>query len=117
MSHMEYEADREKDKGGEPSLAEMTEIAINRLKQDEDGFVLMIEGGRIDHAHHDGNAARAMEDYVAFDAAIKKALEMTSARGHLIVATADHSHTFTINGYPKRGNPICSGSPSMWTAK
>ena len=93
MSHMEYEADREKDKGGEPSLAEMTEIAINRLKQDEDGFVLMIEGGRIDHAHHDGNAARAMEDYVAFDAAIKKALEMTSREDTLIVATADHSHT------------------------
>ena len=106
MSHMEYEADREKDKGGEPSLAEMTEIAINRLKQDEDGFVLMIEGGRIDHAHHDGNAARAMEDYVAFDAAIKKALEMTSREDTLIVATADHSHTLTINGYPKRGNPL-----------
>ena len=103
---MEYEADREKDKGGEPSLAEMTEIAINRLKQDEDGFVLMIEGGRIDHAHHDGNAARAMEDYVAFDAAIKKALEMTSREDTLIVATADHSHTLTINGYPKRGNPL-----------
>ena len=51
-------------------------------------------------------AARAMEDYVAFDAAIKKALEMTSREDTLIVATADHSHTLTINGYPKRGNPL-----------
>ena len=106
MSHMEYEADRAKDKGGEPSLAEMTEAAIKRLQQDEDGFVLMVEGGRIDHAHHDGNAARALEDYVAFDAAIKKALELTSRDDTLIVVTADHSHTFIISGYPKRGNPI-----------
>lgn len=106
MSHMEYEADRPKDKGGEPSLAEMTEAAIKRLQQDADGFVLMVEGGRIDHAHHDGNAARALEDYVALDAAIKKALALTSREDTLIVATADHSHTFTINGYPKRGNPI-----------
>jgi alkaline phosphatase len=106
MSHMEYEADRAKDKGGEPSLAEMTEAAINRLEQDEDGFVLLVEGGRIDHAHHEGNAARALEDYVALDAAIKKALELTSREDTLIVVTADHSHTFIISGYPKRGNPI-----------
>ena len=66
----------------------------------------MVEGGRIDHAHHAGNAARALIDTVAFDAAIKKALELTSRDDTLIVVTADHSHTFTINGYPKRGNPI-----------
>jgi alkaline phosphatase len=84
----------------------MTEAAIKRLQQDEDGFVLMVEGGRIDHAHHEGNAARSLEDYVAFDAAIKKALELTSRDDTLIVATADHSHTFAITGYPKRGNPI-----------
>ncbi len=105
-SHMEYEADRAKDAGGEPSLAEMTEAAIKRLQQDEDGFVLMVEGGRVDHAHHAGNAARALEDMVAFNEAIKKALELTEREDTLIVVTADHSHTLTINGYPKRGNPI-----------
>ena len=62
MSHMEFEADRAKDKGGEPSLAEMTEIGNQSAGQDEDGFVLMVEGGRIDHAHHNGNAARALDD-------------------------------------------------------
>ena len=103
---MEYEADRAKDKGGEPSLAEMTEAAIKRLQQNENGFVLMVEGGRIDHAHHAGNAARALIDTVAFDQAIKKALELTSREDTLIVVTADHSHTFFIQGYPKRGNPI-----------
>ena len=72
----------------------------------DDGFVLMVEGGRIDHAHHAGNAARALIDTVAFDAAIQKALDMTSREDTLIVVTADHSHSMTINGYPKRGNPI-----------
>jgi alkaline phosphatase len=105
-SHMEYEADREKDTKGEPSLAEMTEAAIKRLQQDEDGFALMVEGGRIDHAHHAGNAARALEDTVAFNAAVQKALDLTDRNDTLIVVTADHSHSFTISGYPKRGNPI-----------
>jgi len=106
MSHMEYEADRAKDKGSEPSLAEMTEAAIKRLQQNETGFVLMVEGGRIDHAHHAGNAARALIDTVAFDQAIKKALDLTNREDTLIVVTADHSHVFYIQGYPKRGNPI-----------
>lgn len=105
-SHMEYEADRANDTAGEPSLAELTSLAIERLKQDEDGFVLMVEGGRIDHAHHGGNAYRALHDTLAFDAAIKAALEATNREDTLIVVTADHSHTLTINGYPDRGNPI-----------
>ncbi len=45
-------------------------------------------------------------DAIAFDAAVAKALEMTSREDTLIIATADHSHSMTINGYPKRGNPI-----------
>ena len=65
----------------------------------------MVEGGRIDHAHHAGNAARALEDTVAFDAAIKMALEMTNREDTLIVVTADHSHTMTINGYPEARQP------------
>jgi alkaline phosphatase len=106
MSHMEYEADREKDGAKEPSVADMTAKAIDILQRDGDGFVLMVEGGRIDHAHHAGNAYRALMDAIAFDAAVAKALEMTSREDTLIVVTADHSHSMTINGYPKRGNPI-----------
>ena len=82
MSHMEYEADRAKDAAGEPSLAEMTAMAIDRLPQDEDGFVLMVEGGRIDHAHHAGNAARALEDTLAFDAGDQDRARKDQARGH-----------------------------------
>ena len=105
-SHMEYEAKRAKDTKGEPSLAEMTKMAIERLQQNDKGFVLMVEGGRIDHAHHEGSAYRALEDTLAFDAAVKTALELTKREDTLIVVTADHSHTLTINGYPKRGNPV-----------
>ena len=104
--HMDYELDRAEDPAGEPSIVEMTKAAITRLSQDPDGFVLLVEGGRIDHAHHAGNAARALEEADQFDQAIKTALEMTNSDDTLIIVTADHSHTLTISGYAKRGNPI-----------
>lgn len=105
-SHMEYEHDRPGDKGGEPSLTEMTEKAIAILSKNKKGYVLMVEAGRIDHAHHAGNAYRALSEVVALSDAVRKALEKTKAKDTLIVVTADHSHTFTIAGYPQRGNPI-----------
>ena len=111
-SHMQYELDREKDTAGEPHIAEMTRAAITRLSQDTDGYVLMVEGGRIDHAHHGGNAIRALEDTMAFDLAIATALEMTNPEDTLILVTADHSHTLTIAGYAQRNNPILGLSVS-----
>lgn len=105
-SHMQYELDRAADKAGEPHIADLTRAAITRLSQSPEGFVLMVEGGRIDHAHHGGNAIRALEDAMAFDAAVAAALEMTNADETLIIVTADHSHTLSIAGYPQRGNPI-----------
>ena len=104
-SHMEFEADREDDTGGEPSLAEMTAYAIRNLSLGR-GFFLVVEGGRIDHAHHAGNAYRALVDAIAFSEAVAVAVRMTDPDGTLIVVTADHSHTLTISGYPARGNPI-----------
>ena len=58
VSHMEHEADRANDAGGEPSLTQMTRAAISRLANDR-GYFLVAEAGRIDHAHHAGNAYRA----------------------------------------------------------
>ncbi len=104
-SHMEYEADRADDTGGEPSLAAMTRFAIERLRG-ETGFLLIVEAGRIDHAHHATNAYRAMRDTVALADAVAVAQELTDPADTLIVVTADHSHTLTIAGYPARGNPI-----------
>ena len=105
-SHMNYELDRSKDKKGEPSLAEMTKLAIDRLSQNPEGYVLMIEGGRIDHAEHEGHAAVALNETLAFNEAVKIVLANTDAKDTLVIVTADHSHTMTIAGYPKRDNPI-----------
>ncbi len=105
-SHMAYESARAHDAGGEPSLAEMTAAAIARLSRESDGYVLLVEGGRIDHAHHEGRAGEALSETVAFDDAIRVALERTSRDDTLIIATADHSHTLTMSGYARRGNPI-----------
>ncbi|MGX9416397.1 alkaline phosphatase [Vibrio sp. WJH972] len=101
-SHMKYEADRE----NEPSLAEMTSKAVDILSNNQDGYILMVEAGRIDHAHHATNAARALSDTIAFDNAIKTALDKTNPEETLIIVTADHAHTFIMNGYSERGNPI-----------
>lgn len=105
-SHMQYEADREKDAGGEPSIAEMATKAVDILAKNEEGFVLMIEGGRVDHAHHAGNAYRALTDTVAVAEAVKAVYEKVDPSETLIILTADHSHVFTIAGYPTRNNPI-----------
>ena len=102
--HMQYEHDR--DPAAEPSLAELTAEAIRRLSQDPNGFVLMVEGGRIDHANHDGNAFRALDETVSLSEAVRVAAELTSAEDTLILVTADHSHTLNFVGYPVRGNPI-----------
>ncbi len=112
-SRMQYDGDRPADPGGEPSLSDMTRAAITRLSQDEDGFVLMVEGGLIDMANHGNNAARALEDVMAFDAAVKTARDMTDPADTLIIVTADHSHGLTINGYPKRNNPILGLTVSL----
>jgi len=104
--HMQFTADRPRDGAGEPTLAEMTRTAIARLKQNDKGFVLLVEGGRIDHAHHYGNAYRALTDTIALSEAVQAAVDATSAQDTLILVTADHSHTLSFVGYPKRGNPI-----------
>jgi alkaline phosphatase len=112
-SSMNYEADRKPldgspglDPAGEPSLAEMTAKAIAILRESDKGFYLMVEGGLIDHAHHAGNAYRALTDTIALSDAVRTALALTDARDTLVIVTADHSHVFNLSGYPKRGNPI-----------
>lgn len=103
-SHMAYEFDR--GTTDEPSIADMTGAAIQLLSRNDKGYYLMVEGGRVDHAHHQGNANRALSDAQAFANAVQTAIDMTDERETLILVTADHSHVFTMAGYPKRGNPI-----------
>ncbi len=102
--HMAFEADR--DRKVEPSLAEMTARALDLLAAREDGFLLLVEAGRIDHAHHYDNAYRALAGTEELARAVSVVLERTDAAETLVIVTADHGHTMTIAGYPTRGNPI-----------
>ncbi|HWM26970.1 MAG TPA: alkaline phosphatase [Woeseiaceae bacterium] len=102
--HLTYVAERAA-ATTEPTLPEMTAAAIDRLAG-KDGFFLMVEGGRIDHGHHDGKAGYALVEAVEFARAVEGALAKVDLDETLILVTADHSHAFTIGGYPVRGNPI-----------
>ena len=115
-SHMQYAADRLTDKAGEPSIAQMTEKAIQILQRNPKGYFLFVEGGRIDHSHHTGIAYGAITDTIAMADAVEKAVTMTNPQDTLVVVTADHGHTLSMSGYPKRGNPILglvNGEPSQ----
>ncbi len=105
-SHMRYEADKTSDEGVQPTLTEMVGSAIKLLQNNTNGFLLVVESGRIDHAHHAGNAYNALNETLELSRAVSLAQQMTQAADTLIIVTADHSHVMTFSGYPKRGNPI-----------
>jgi len=105
-SHMRYETDKGKDRAGEPTLTEMVKTALSMLKKNRNGFFLVVESGRIDHAHHAGSAHVALKEAVELSKAIKAARASVNMAETLMLVTADHSHVFTIAGYPRRGNPI-----------
>ncbi|XP_017863335.1 PREDICTED: membrane-bound alkaline phosphatase [Drosophila arizonae] len=109
-SHLAYKLD---DSIDTPTLEEMTETAIKVLSANPGGFFLFVEGGRIDHAHHETKAKKAMEETVQFSNAVKKARELTNPWETLIVVTADHGHTMTINGYPDINNDITGLSSDL----
>ncbi|KAI5723420.1 hypothetical protein M8J76_005657 [Diaphorina citri] len=90
-SHLEYEVDKQVDKN---------------TKQNPSSNENLVSGGKIDIGHHGNKAKKALTETIEFDNAIKKALQITNPDETLIVVTADHSHTFTIAGYPDRGNKI-----------
>src|SRR5690606_9498060 len=105
--HMQYDHDRIAAGSGEPGLAEMTRAAIAHLSaRNTDGYVLMVEGARIDMANHEGNAFRALDETISLSNAVRAAMQATSPEDTLILVTADHSHTLNFVGYPARGNPI-----------
>lgn len=104
-SHMNYHKNNPAN-SPQPSLSEMTAKSIELLKGNKKGYFLMVESGRIDHSHHAGNAYNALNDTIELSRAVATAKNLTNDKDTLIIVTADHSHVFTMAGYPKRGNPI-----------
>ncbi|QEW18543.1 Alkaline phosphatase precursor [Marinibacterium anthonyi] len=102
-SHASYAVDRP---DSEPSLADMTKAAIEYLSQNEDGYYLEIEAGRVDHANHAGNAYRAVTDGEAWAEAVAMADQLTDDEDTLLIVTADHEHAIAFNGYCGRGSDI-----------
>ncbi|CAH8626522.1 unnamed protein product [Dicrocoelium dendriticum] len=101
-SHMDYEIQRR----DQPSLAEMTSVAIQILSRNFKGFLLLVEGGRIDHAHHTNMAKAALTDTLAMENAVLTAVRETDPKETLILVTADHSHGYGIAGYATRRQNI-----------
>ena len=106
--HMAFELDRIKRRGDkqQPSLKQMAENALQYLQRKDEPYLLIIEGARIDQAHHKGNAARALAETAMLAETVERLDELTADEDTLIIVTADHSHSFVMAGYPKRGNPI-----------
>lgn len=107
--HISFEHDRKDD--AEPGLAEMARFALAKLEAAKaarggKGYYLMIEGGRIDHAHHASNPYRALKEAQIFSATVADVLKSVNLDETLVLVTADHSHVLTMAGYPMRGNDI-----------
>ncbi|MGG7059806.1 alkaline phosphatase [Clostridium tertium] len=92
---LKYDFDRQSDNDNvQPSLGEMTEKAIEVLNKDEDGFFLMVEGSKIDWAAHANNTVGIVSDILAFDEAVKVAVEFAKADGNtVVVVTTDHGNS------------------------
>jgi alkaline phosphatase len=76
-----------------PTLAEMTEVALRSLAAGPEGFFLMVEGARIDHAAHANDIAAALWDQLAFDDAVGLALDFAAPREDtLVIVTSDHGN-------------------------
>ena len=95
-SHLPYEVDRRhiaELTRDVPSLAELTDIAIQRLAAKPNGFLLQVEGGRVDHAAHGNCAAGLVFDQKAFDEAVGVAVAFAADRDDtLVIVTSDHGN-------------------------
>lgn len=86
-----------------PSLADMTQKALDILSQSPSGFFLIVEGGQIDWASHSNDATNAISDTIGLDEAIDVAKQFTSnTNDTLIIVTADH----------ETGGMVVSSSPT-----
>ena len=89
-SHMPYVLDRE---ATVPSLPGMTRAALSHLARNPGGFVLQVEGGRVDHAAHSNDASSLVAEQIEFERALRAAMEFTLGRDDtLLITTTDHGN-------------------------
>jgi len=109
-SHMAYEIDREQTQ--QPSLAMMTRHALDRLSGRENGFFLMVEGSRIDHAGHSNDAAAHLHDILAFEDAVTAALDYARSDDEtLVLVLSDHETGGLSVGRNRDGEGIYQWHP------
>ncbi|WP_449387524.1 alkaline phosphatase [Chryseobacterium lineare] len=76
-----------------PTLAEMTSSAISQMKDHKEGFVLQVEGGKVDWAAHANDIAALLHDQIAFEEAVKVAMDFAEKDGNtLVIITTDHGN-------------------------
>lgn len=86
--------DLDRDPSKEPSLAEMTSVAIKKLSSDPDGFFLMVEGSKVDFSAHSNDPIGMVTEFLAFDKACKTALEFAKKDGNTaVVILSDHGNS------------------------
>ena len=74
-----------------PHLSEMATVALDILSNTEDGFFLLLEGGRIDHAGHSNDIERQLLETVEFSKAVQTVFDRVSDNDDtIILVTADH---------------------------
>lgn len=89
-SHLPYAQDRDE---SIPSLGEMTMQSLHLLGKNPNGFVLQVEGGRVDHAAHSNDACSLVLEQIEYDEALRAAVEYTLGRTDtLLVTTTDHGN-------------------------
>jgi len=110
FAQMDMAYDMDRDASVQPSLAEMTQKAIDILSKDEDGFFLMVEGSKIDWASHANDPVGVISDVLAFDEAVKVALDFAKSNGNTaVIVCSDHGNggmtignSDTTHGYDKK---------------
>lgn len=111
--HLPYAIDRER---GDADLATLTRKAIELLRANEDGFFLMVEGSRIDHASHQNDAAAAARDVIDFDEAFGVAMEFARRDGQtIVIATSDHETGGLSLGRSAIPDASVAGDPPLTT--
>lgn len=126
-SHIPYSVDRDYSpqlQKSVPTLAEMSLAAIKELNKSSNGFLLQIEGAKVDHGCHGNDVAAAIFDQMAFEDAVKVAIDFAKEDGEtLVIITADHAtgglalngagsgYFDSTAGMLSLGNIQCSFSP------